>query len=212
MSHYPFKALAAGKPPLIPVIHVENADHAEPVLEALVAAGIGLVEVTLRTTAAIEVIRRMVKLGSPAIIGAGTITRPEQFDAAVDAGAKFGVGPAFSPSLFEASRKTGLPFIPGIGTASEALWAREAGFYELKLFPAEFVGGIGWFKHIEPIYPDLIFCPTAGINAANAKDFLGCPNVFAVGGGFLAPRDRIEAEDWAAVESLSRQALAAIKD
>lgn len=211
MSHYPFKALAAGKPPLIPIIHVENADHAEPVLEALVAAGIGLVEVTLRTEAAIEVIRRMVKVGSPAIIGAGTITKPEQFAAAVDAGARFGVGPAFSPALFEAARKTGLPFVPGIGTASEALWAREAGFYELKLFPAEFAGGIGWLKHIEPIYTDLVFCPTAGINVGNARDFLACPNVFAVGGGYMAPRDRIEAEDWTMIENLSRQALAALR-
>jgi len=210
MSNRPFQTLAAGKPPLIPVIHVENPDHAEPLLEALVKAGIGLVEVTLRTASAIEVIRRMTAMGTSAIIGAGTITKADQFAAAVDAGAKFGVGPAFSPALAAAAQAAKLPFVPGIATPSEALWAREEGFYELKLFPAEFVGGTGWLKHMEPIYPDLAFCPTAGINLGTARDFLACANVFAVGGGYFAPRDRIEASDWSGIETLTREALAGI--
>jgi 2-dehydro-3-deoxyphosphogluconate aldolase/(4S)-4-hydroxy-2-oxoglutarate aldolase len=209
---YPVAALMAGGPPLIPVLHVENADHAEPLLEALVGAGIRMVEVTLRSASAIEVIRRMIAVGSSAVIGAGTITRAEQFGPVVDSGARFGVGPAFTSRLAEAASRSRLPFVPGVATPSEALMAREEGFYELKLFPAEYVGAIGWFKHMEPIYQDLRFCPTAGITAANAKDFLARPNVFAVGGAFLAPRDLIEAGDWAGVKAACRLAVDSLKD
>jgi 2-dehydro-3-deoxyphosphogluconate aldolase/(4S)-4-hydroxy-2-oxoglutarate aldolase len=208
---YPVAALMAGGPPLIPVLHVENADHAEPLLEALVSAGIRMVEVTLRSASALEVIRRMIAVGSPAVIGAGTITRAEQFRPVADTGARFGVGPAFTNRLADAAHQVQLPFVPGVATPSEALMAREEGFYELKLFPAEYVGAIGWFRHMEPIYQDLRFCPTAGISETNARDFLARPNVFAVGGAFLAPRELIEAGNWAGIAERSRRTVDNLK-
>lgn len=207
MSLYPVSEMIGRAPALIPVLSVVNADHAEPLLEALVKAGIRMIEVTLRTESALEVIARMAKVGSNAIIGAGTITREDHFAASIKAGAKFGVGPAFTQRLAKAARASGLPFLPGVATPSEALNAREEGFYELKLFPAEFIGGIGWFDHMAPVFPDLRFCPTAGINADNAKNFLDRPNVFAVGGAFLAPRELIEAGDWAGITERARRAV-----
>jgi 2-dehydro-3-deoxyphosphogluconate aldolase/(4S)-4-hydroxy-2-oxoglutarate aldolase len=194
-------------PALIPVLSVANADHAEPLLEALVSAGIRMIEVALRTESALTVIARMVKVGSNAIVGAGTIIKQEQFAASIQAGAKFGVGPAFTQQLAKAARASGLPFIPGVATPSEALSAREEGFHELKLFPAEFIGGIGWFDHIAPVLPDLRFCPTAGVNTDNARAFLDRPNVFAVGGAFLAPRELIEAADWAGITERARRVV-----
>lgn len=208
---FPVSALIGDAPQLIPVLHVENADHAEPLLEALVGAGIRMVEVTLRSASALEVIRRMIAVGSPAVIGAGTITRAEQFRPVADSGAKFGVGPAFTTRLADAAHQVNLPFVPGVATPSEALMAREEGFHELKLFPAEYIGGIGWFKHMEPIFQDLRFCPTAGISETNARDFLARPNVFAVGGAFLAPRDLIEAGDWAGIAARSRRTVDNLK-
>lgn len=208
---YPVATLMADAPALIPVLSVEKAEHAEPLLDALVTAGIRMIEVTLRTQSALEVIRRMRAVGGPAVVGAGTITRAEQFAQVVEAGARFGVGPAFTPRLAAAARDAGLPFVPGVATPSEALAAREEGLCELKLFPAEFIGGIGWFKHMEPIYPDIRFCPTAGVNADNARSFLECRNVFAVGGAFLAPRELIEAGDWAGITERAKRAVGNVR-
>lgn len=207
MSNYPFADLVGDAPGLIPVLSVANANHAEPLLEALVKAGIRMIEVTLRTESALEVIARMVKVGSTAVVGAGTITREDQFAGCIKAGAKFGVGPAFTLRLAKAAKASGLPFLPGVATPSEALAAREEGFYELKLFPNEFIGAIGWFNHMAPVFPDLRFCPTAGITTDNCKDYLDRPNVFAVGGAFLAPRDLIEAGDWAGVTDRAKRAV-----
>jgi 2-dehydro-3-deoxyphosphogluconate aldolase/(4S)-4-hydroxy-2-oxoglutarate aldolase len=202
-----FEAMLGNRPKLVPVIHVENAEHAEPLLDALVDAGIAVVEVTLRSAAALKVIERMAKRKSPALIGAGTVTRPEQFAQVANAGATFAFGPAITQKLVDASRGVSIQFIPGIATPSEALFARENGFTELKFFPAELHGGMAWLKHIQPIYPDIRFCPTAGINHDNAKEFLALPNVMAVGGAFLAPRDRIEAGDWAEIRVRARKAV-----
>ncbi len=204
---YPVSALVADAPALIPVLSVADADHAEPLLAALVEAGIRMIEVTLRTDSALEVIGRMVRAGGPAAIGAGTITRPEQFARVVEAGARFGVSPAFTPRLAEAARASGLPFVPGVATPSEALAARDEGLYEQKFFPAELAGGLAWIKHIEPVLPEIRFCPTAGIDADNAGSFLARPNIFAVGGAFLAPRDMIDAADWRGITERARRAV-----
>jgi 2-dehydro-3-deoxyphosphogluconate aldolase/(4S)-4-hydroxy-2-oxoglutarate aldolase len=194
-----FEHLIANAPRLVPVLHVENADHAEPLHAALTGAGIVALEVTLRTAAALKVIERMSKLGGTAVVGAGTVTRREQFAQVKDAGARFVVSPALTPELAEGAYAAGLPYLPGVATPSEALRARELGFLELKFFPADLMGGVGFLKHVAPLYPELRFCPTGGVSDRNVKDYLGQPNCLAAGGGYLAPRNLIEAGDWKAL-------------
>lgn len=208
---YPVNALMGAQARLIPVLHIENVDHAEPLLEALVGAGVMTLEVTLRSECAVDVIRRMLAMNTGAVVGAGTITRPEHFERVMDAGAMFGVSPALTPVLGAAALKSGLPFVPGVCTPTEALLAREMGFHELKFFPADLMGGIGWIKHVLPLYPDLKFCPTGGTGDANLRDYLALPNVFAVGGAFLAPRDLIESADWSAISARSKKSVSLLK-
>jgi 2-dehydro-3-deoxyphosphogluconate aldolase / (4S)-4-hydroxy-2-oxoglutarate aldolase len=200
--------LMAGRPPVIPVLHVEDPDSAEPLLEALVSGGITVLEVTLRSRAALEVIRRMVRAGTDAVVGAGTLTRKEHFAQVAEAGARFAVSPALTPALAEGAHACGLPYLPGVATPSEALRAREEGFEALKFFPAELFGGVGWLNHVRPLYPELRFCPTAGVNDATLAAFLAAENVFAAGGAWLAPRDRIDARDWSGIASAAARAVA----
>ena len=206
-SSYPVAALMVGRAKLVPVLHVENADHAEPLLEALVGAGVTTLEVTLRSAAAIEVIGRMRACGGGVLVGAGTITRPGQFAQVADAGAMFAVSPALTSELAEAARASGLPWLPGVCTPSEALFARQQGFHELKFFPADLMGGVGWLKHVDPLFPELRFCPTGGISDANSRDYLALRNCFAVGGAFLAPRELIEAADWKAIAERAKKSV-----
>lgn len=203
-------ALLAGHPAIIPVLHVENPDHAEPLLGALVDAGIRIVEVTLRSACGLDVIRRMVAAGTEAVIGAGTVTTIGQFAQVADAGARFAVSPALTASLAEAARRQDLPYMPGVTTPSEALAAREHGFRELKFFPFELAGGVKWLRHVEPLYPDIRFCPTGGIDARNSREVLGCANVFAVGGAYPCPKPLIDAADWAAIGALAEEAVQAV--
>jgi 2-dehydro-3-deoxyphosphogluconate aldolase/(4S)-4-hydroxy-2-oxoglutarate aldolase len=209
MTQYPVVALVAPHVKLIPVLRVENADHAEPLLEALVSSGIKILEVTLRSAAGPEVIRRMRKMGTDAIIGAGTITKAAQLQPVIDAGAAFGVSPALTPALAERIRLSNLPFLPGICTPSEALFARECGFFEQKFFPADLFGGIGFIKHVDPLFPDIRFCPTGGISDDNSSQYLALRNIFAVGGAFLAPRELIEKEDWRTIHERGKASVAA---
>jgi 2-dehydro-3-deoxyphosphogluconate aldolase/(4S)-4-hydroxy-2-oxoglutarate aldolase len=202
-------AILTGKSPLIPVLRVENVDHAEPLLGALEEAGIAAIEVTLRTPAAFDVIERMRRLATRATIGAGTLTRPEQFGRVRDAGAEFAVSPALTPSLAEAADASGLPYLPGVATPSEALRARELGFLELKFFPADLMGGPAFLRHVWPLYPDLRFCPTGGVSNSNIRSYLELENVFAAGGVYLVPRELIEAERWADLSKLAKSAVAA---
>ncbi len=189
-------ALIGKRPPLIPVLHVENADHSEPLAEALVGGGLVALEVTLRSARALEVIKRMRKAFPEAIVGVGTVTKAEQLAKARDAGAQFAVSPALTDRLAAAAADIGIPYIPGAVTPSEMLIAREHGFHELKFFPADLFGGIGALKHVLPLYPDIRFCPTGGIGDANFLTYLALRNCFAAGGAWLAPRDVIEAADW----------------
>ncbi|MBI1244055.1 MAG: bifunctional 4-hydroxy-2-oxoglutarate aldolase/2-dehydro-3-deoxy-phosphogluconate aldolase [Alphaproteobacteria bacterium] len=200
-------ALIGKRPPLIPVLHVENPDHAEPLAEALVGGGLVALEVTLRSAAALTVVKRMRKAFPEALIGVGTITKPEQFAQVRDAGAQFGVSPALTDRLAAASLDVPIPFIAGAVTPSEMLIAREHGFQELKFFPAEFFGGIGALKHVLPLFPELRFCPTGGVGDANLVDFLAVPNCFAVGGAWLAPRDVIEAANWRDIAERAKRAV-----
>jgi 2-dehydro-3-deoxyphosphogluconate aldolase/(4S)-4-hydroxy-2-oxoglutarate aldolase len=209
MTQYPVATLIAPHAKLIPVLHVESPDHAEPLLEALVSAGINILEVTLRSACGPQVIKRMRALGTDAVVGAGTITKPDQLAAVIDAGAEFGVSPALTPALAEGARLSGLPFLPGVCTPSESLFAREFGFFEQKFFPADLMGGMGWIKHVDPLFPDVKFCPTGGISDDNSSQYLALRNIIAVGGAFLAPRELIEAADWKTIHERGKVSVAA---
>ncbi|MGV3654953.1 MAG: bifunctional 4-hydroxy-2-oxoglutarate aldolase/2-dehydro-3-deoxy-phosphogluconate aldolase [Noviherbaspirillum sp.] len=192
--------------PVIPVIAIEDIGHAVPLAEALVAGGIRVLEVTLRTAHGLEAIRAMAERVPQAIVGVGTLTRPEEFAAARDAGAVFGVTPGLTPSLVEAARRSGLPLLPGVMTPSEVMAAREAGFMQLKLFPAVPAGGVGMLNAIAGPLPDVMFCPTGGISQETAPQFLACRNVACVGGSWLTPKEAMAAGDWARIAGLARAA------
>jgi 2-dehydro-3-deoxyphosphogluconate aldolase/(4S)-4-hydroxy-2-oxoglutarate aldolase len=203
--------LAARTVPLIPVLHVEDPADASALAEALVGSGLVLLEVTLRTARALEVIEAMRKAAPQAVVGAGTVTRPEQFARVRDAGAAFAVSPALTDDLAEAAHAAGIPYLPGTATPTEMLRARELGFTELKFFPADLYGGPAALNHVAPLYPELKFCPTGGVSDANSRTYLGLPNCFATGGAWLAPRAMIEARQWTAIAELARKAVATVK-
>ena len=192
---------------VIPVIAIDDPAHAVPLAKALVAGGIRVLEVTLRTPHGLAAIRAMSEVEG-AIVGVGTLTQPSEFAAARDAGAVFGVSPGLTPALIEAARKSGLPLLPGVMTPSEVLAAREAGFRELKLFPAVPAGGVGMLNAIAGPIPDITFCPTGGISIDTAAQFLACKNVACVGGSWLTPKDALQAGDWARITELAKAAAA----
>lgn len=192
---------------VIPVIAIDNPEHAVPLAKALVAGGIRVLEVTLRTAHGLDAIRAMSAVEG-AIVGVGTLTQPEEFAAARDAGAVFGVSPGLTPALIEAARKSGLPLLPGVMTPSEVLAAREAGFRQLKLFPAVPAGGVGMLNAIAGPIPDVTFCPTGGISIDTAPQFLALKNVACVGGSWLTPKDALQAGDWARITELAKAAAA----
>ena len=194
--------------PVIPVLVIEDLARAVPLARALVAGGVRVLEVTLRTPVALTAIRVIAREVPEAIVGVGTLTRPEEFTEARDAGACFGVSPGLTPVLIEAARKSGLPLLPGVMTPSEVIAARLAGFRELKLFPARQAGGIGLLQALTEPFPDVTFCPTGGITAETAPDYLALPNVACVGGSWLTPKAALAAGDWEAVTALVRQVVA----
>lgn len=192
--------------PVIPVIAIEKLEHAVPLAKALVAGGIRVLEVTLRTPHGLSAIRAIAQEVPDAILGVGTLTQPEEFAAAREAGAIFGVSPGLTPRLIEASRSSGLPLLPGVMTPSEVMLAREAGFHQLKLFPAMQAGGIGMLNAIAGPLPDVLFCPTGGVSQDNAPQFLACKNVACVGGSWLCPKELMEAGGWEQITALAKAA------
>jgi 2-dehydro-3-deoxyphosphogluconate aldolase/(4S)-4-hydroxy-2-oxoglutarate aldolase len=192
---------------VIPVIAIDDPDTAVPLARALVAGGIRVLEVTLRTAHGLDAIRAMTQVEG-AIVGVGTLTQPEEFAAARDAGAVFGVSPGLTPTLIEAAKKSGLPLLPGVMTPSEVMAAREAGFRQLKLFPAVPAGGVGMLSSIAGPLPDVTFCPTGGISIDTAPQFLALKNVACVGGSWLTPKDAIKAGDWQLITELASSAAA----
>ena len=192
--------------PVIPVLTVEGAGDAVPLATALVAGGLPLLEVTLRTEGALKAITAMAKQVSGAIVGAGTIRTADQAKAAVDAGAAFLVSPGATPQVIAAVQKLGVPFLPGCATASEAMRLAEEGFRFLKFFPAEAAGGVNYLKSLAAPLADLRFCPTGGIDADKAKAYLALPNVVCVGGSWITPAAALKAGDWATVTRLSLEA------
>ncbi|MDJ0738604.1 MAG: bifunctional 4-hydroxy-2-oxoglutarate aldolase/2-dehydro-3-deoxy-phosphogluconate aldolase [Gammaproteobacteria bacterium] len=192
--------------PVMPVLVIEDLGHAVPLAQALVAGGLRVLEVTLRTPVALAAVRAIAASVPDAIVGVGTLTRPEHFHQAADAGAQFAVSPGLTRVLLNASGQSELPFLPGVFTPSEAMAARDIGFEYLKLFPAAQAGGIGMLKALGGPFPELRFCPTGGIGADNFRDYLALPNVSCVGGSWLAPGDLVGSGDWEAVTRLARAA------
>lgn len=193
---------------VIPVIAIDDLDHAVPLARALVAGGIRVLEVTLRTVHGLAAIRAMSEQVPEAIVGVGTLTQASEFAAARDAGAVFGVSPGLTAALVEGARKSGLPLLPGVMTPSEVMSARELGFQQLKLFPAVPAGGIGMLNAIAGPLPDITFCPTGGISIETASQFLACKNVACVGGSWLTPKDAMLSGDWARITALAAAASA----
>ncbi len=193
--------------PIIPVLVVDDVAHARPLAEALVAGGLPALEVTLRTDAALDVIREMAKVPG-GVVGAGTLLTPEDVLAAKEAGAKFGVSPGATDKLLDACEAADLPLLPGAATASEAMRLLERGYDMLKFFPAEASGGAPALKAIGAPIPQIAFCPTGGVSMKNANDYLNLPNVVCAGGSWVAPKDAVLAGDWARIEELAREAAA----
>ncbi|MGE0115499.1 MAG: bifunctional 4-hydroxy-2-oxoglutarate aldolase/2-dehydro-3-deoxy-phosphogluconate aldolase [Steroidobacteraceae bacterium] len=192
--------------PVIPVLIIERLEQAAPLAQALCAGGLRVLEVTLRTPVALAAITAMRKAAPDAIVGVGTLTRPEDFPAAEQAGAQFGVSPGLTPELVQASRTVKFPLLPGVMTPAEVIAARLQGFTALKLFPAMQAGGIGMLKALASPFNDVIFCPTGGITRESAPDFLALPNVACVGGSWVAPAKLMDAGDWQGIEKLAREA------
>ncbi|MEO7762024.1 MAG: bifunctional 4-hydroxy-2-oxoglutarate aldolase/2-dehydro-3-deoxy-phosphogluconate aldolase [Casimicrobiaceae bacterium] len=194
--------------PVIPVLIIDELADAVPIAQALIAGGIRVLEVTLRTPVALQAIRAIAAAIPEAIVGVGTISKPEDFEAAKAAGAQFGVSPGLTPGLIDAAKQSGLPLLPGVMTPSDVIAARAAGFSELKLFPAQQAGGIGMLKALGSPFPDVTFCPTGGITADSAPDYLALPNVACVGGSWLTPKGVIGKRDWQRITWLARAARA----
>lgn len=194
--------------PVIPVVVVHDVAHAVPVARALVDGGLPVIELTLRTPVALDAIEAIANDVPEILLGAGTVVAPEQARQAADAGARFLVSPGTTDTLAAAMRETGLPHLPGAATVSEVLRLRELGYEDMKLFPASACGGIGFLKAVSSPVPSARFCPTGGVSAANASDYLALPNVGCVGGSWITPADALAAQDWDRVRDLARDAAA----
>lgn len=192
--------------PVIPVLTVKTVEDALAQARALIAGGLTVLEITLRTPAALGAVTVLAKTFPEACIGAGTITEDAQIEAAAKAGASFLVSPGAAPRLIEAAVRAPLPFLPGVATASEAMALRERGFRAMKFFPAEAAGGTKYLASLVGPLPDLIFCPTGGIALQRAADYLGLANVACVGGSWMVAPGLIAAQDFGKVEQLAREA------
>ena len=194
--------------PVIPVIVIQRLQDAVPMAQALVAGGVRVLEVTLRTPVALAAMREIVRAVPGAIIGAGTIRSVADAEAAKDAGCLFGVSPGYSTDIGHACRNMGLPLLPGVATASEVMAANADGYTFLKFFPATAAGGIPMLKALSGPFADVAFCPTGGITPETAPQFLALPNVKVCGGSWLTPQDAVDAGDWGRITALARAASA----
>ncbi len=192
--------------PVIPVIVLHDVAHAVPMARALVAGGVRMLEVTLRTPQALACIEAIAKEVPGAVVGAGTVRSAADAAAAARAGAQFAVSPGYTRTVGQACRDHGLPLLPGVATGSEIMLAQEDGYTELKFFPALQAGGPALLKAWAGPFFDVKFCPTGGVTPGNAADFLNLPNVACVGGSWLVPADALARGDWARIEALAREA------
>ncbi|MBX3578938.1 MAG: 2-dehydro-3-deoxy-phosphogluconate aldolase [Rhizobiaceae bacterium] len=198
-------ALLAGQP-VIPVLKIDDTDKAVPLARALAKGGLRVIEVTLRTAGALDAIRRIANEVEEAIVGAGTILDPKQFEQAATAGSRFIVSPGATAELFKVNRDSAVPLLPGAITPGEMMTALSEGIDFLKFFPAEQAGGAGFLKALASPFAGLRFCPTGGVGAKNAGDYLSLPNVVCVGGSWVAPDDLVKAGRWAEIEALAAEA------
>jgi 2-dehydro-3-deoxyphosphogluconate aldolase/(4S)-4-hydroxy-2-oxoglutarate aldolase len=203
----PFSALQVMQDaPVIPVIVLNDVAQAVPMARALVAGGIRMLEVTLRTLQALACIEAIAKQVPEAIVGAGTVRNAADAKAAANAGAKFAVSPGYTPAVGQACRDEGLSLLPGVATGSEIMMAQEDGYTELKFFPAMQAGGPAMLKAWGGPFFDVRFCPTGGVTVQNASEFLSLSNVACVGGSWLVPAEALAKGDWARIEMLAREA------
>lgn len=191
--------------PVIPVVTVERAEDAEPLAAALVGAGLKVIELVMRTKAAPEAIARMSKVAG-AIVGAGTVLSPADFDVAMKAGARFIVTPGLSSFIVEGARAANVPILPGVSTATEIMTGLSLGLDRFKFFPAEQAGGLAMLKALHGPFGDVKFCPTGGITEKTAPDYLALPNVAVVGGGWITPKTLVDAKDWERIGGVARTA------
>ena len=192
--------------PVVPVLVVDRAATAVPLARALVEGGLKAIEITLRTEAALDAIKAVADEVDGAEVGAGTILNARQFDAAVKAGSQFIVSPGTTQELLDAAARSDVPMLPGAATPSEMMALREEGYAVLKFFPAEQAGGAAYLKSLASPLGGISFCPTGGITAASAGTYLALPNVVCVGGSWVAPKNLVEAGDWAAITALAADA------
>lgn len=197
-----------GLAPVLPVVVVEDVADAVPLARALVAGGLPAIEVTLRTPVALDALRAIAGEVPEAVVGAGTVVTPGQVDECVAAGARFLVSPGWTELLLEAMQGSGVPFLPGVSTTSEVVALLERGVREMKFFPAQAAGGTAYLRSLAGPLPQARFCPTGGIGADSAPDYLALPNVGCVGGSWMVPADAVAAGDWGRIEGLAREAAA----
>jgi 2-dehydro-3-deoxyphosphogluconate aldolase / (4S)-4-hydroxy-2-oxoglutarate aldolase len=193
--------------PVIPVIVLHRLEYAVPLAKALVAGGVRMLEITLRTPVALACMEAIAKEVPTAVVGAGTVRSGADAQAAALAGARFAVSPGYTHRMGQACRDLGLPLLPGVATGGEILMALEDGFADLKFFPAVQAGGVAMLKAWAGPFADVGFCPTGGIHAGNASEFLGLPNVRCVGGSWIVPTEAIELGDWDRITQLAREAV-----
>lgn len=191
--------------PVIPVLIVKETAIAQPLAQALVSGGLPVLEVTLRTPVALDVIRAMAEVEG-GVVGAGTLRTPADVKAAKAAGARFGVSPGATESLLKAAQDADLPLLAGAATASEVMRLLECGYDTLKLFPAEAVGGVALLKALASPLPQVMFCPTGGITQQTAAHYLALPNVLCVGGSWVTPDALVQAQDWQSIRQLASEA------
>ncbi len=194
--------------PVIPVIVLQRLEHAVPMARALVAGGVRVLEVTLRTPVALACMEAIAREVPEAIVGAGTLRTVADVRAARDAGCQFGVSPGYTNPIGAACRDAGLPLLPGVATASEVMTANADGLNFLKFFPATAAGGVGLLRALAGPFPDVVFCPTGGITVETAPQFLSLPNVKVCGGSWLTPADALDSGDWTRITRLAREASA----
>jgi 2-dehydro-3-deoxyphosphogluconate aldolase/(4S)-4-hydroxy-2-oxoglutarate aldolase len=195
--------------PVLPVIAIERLADAVPLARALVDAGLPVLEVTLRTPVALEAVEQIVRALPHAAVGAGTVLDAAQLAAAAAANAAFAIAPGATPALYAAAAEAAIPFIPAVATASELMLGLEHGHRRFKFFPAAAAVGVAALKAFAGPFPHVRFCPTGGIDATTARDYLALPNVITIGGSWMVPADAVAAQDWARVGALARAAAAA---
>ena len=200
-------AAILGQGPVVPVMVIKKLEHAVPLARALLAGGIKVLEITLRTPIALDAIRAISREVDDAMVGAGTVTTPEQLKAVTEAGAVFAISPGLTPELLDAANAGTIALIPGISTISELMTGITRGYSHFKFFPAEAAGGVKMLQSIAGPFPQITFCPTGGISPANYKEYLALDNVACIGGSWLVPAEAIEQKDWQKITDLAGEAV-----